>query len=420
LIYFSHKELPLMAQRIYKSTATMASLTCLLLCANTVNAQSDEERLKQLEQQVANLQSQVSSNKTGQDRLRFNGFLSLAYGVASNDGGYAGYTEEGTFNNDSLFGLQGAFTLTDDTEVTMQLVGRGREDWDPAIEWAYISHQFTPSFKMRAGKMRLPLFMYSDSLEVGYAQPWIRPPVEVYGAVPVTSYTGVDGLYDISLNNSTLSLQGFLGESDETIALPGGQVARLAVNDLVGGSATWTDFIWTLRANVAQAEITTGGDKLDTTFMGVGFSYNDGTWQVISEFTSLEIDGPTADTESGYITLARTFGAFSPYATIAMTESTDDSERPLSRQAAFAALTTPGSPFFGNTDVLSGSEVANLERKAYSLGVRWDVMSNVAVKFDVTRASDFGSTGGGLDGNFAPAIAYDDADVYSIKIDSAF
>ncbi|WP_052480889.1 hypothetical protein [Gilvimarinus agarilyticus] len=409
-----------MAQRIHLATATMASLGCLLLCSQAANAQSDAERLQQLEQQVANLQSQVSSTQASEDRLRFNGFLSLAYGVASNDGGYAGYTEEGTFNNESLFGLQGAFTLTDNTEVTMQLVGRGREDWDPGIEWAYISHQFTPAFTMRAGKMRLPLFMYSDSLEVGYAQPWIRPPVEVYGAVPVTSYTGVDGLYDISLDNSTLSLQGFVGESDETISLAGGQVARLAVNDLVGGSATWTDFIWTLRANLAQAEITTGGDKLDTTFMGVGFSYNDGTWQVISELTSLEIDGPTADTESGYITLARTFGAFSPYATFSMTESTDDDERPLTRLGAFAALTTPGSPYYGDVSVLSGSEIANLERKAYSLGVRWDVMSNVAVKFDVTRTSDFGNTGGGLDGNFAPTIAYDDADVYSIKIDSAF
>ncbi|UTF59534.1 porin [Gilvimarinus sp. DA14] len=404
-------------QPIKHTKKALALALSSVICSYASVAQTSDERIDQLEQQVQNLQTQV--NKPDDNRLRFNGFLSVGYGLASNDGGYAGYTEEGSFNPESLFGLQGAFTLTDKTEVTMQLVGRGNDDWDPSIEWAYISHQFTPVFKMRAGKMRLPLFMYSDSLEVGYAQPWIRPPEEVYGNVPVTSYTGIDGLYDVNFDMSTLTFQAFMGESEEDISNLG-QAVRLEVNDLFGGSATWTDFIWTLRGNLATSEITIGGDDLKTDFYGLGASYNNGSLQVISEFTRLEIEGPTPDTDSGYITLAYTFGSLAPYFTYSMQESTDDDERPYSREFIFNAINTPGSPLFGQLSALALSDVQNSERTAYSLGLRWDAMSNVAVKFDVTRATDFGDTGGDLPGNVAPSIAYDDIDVYSIKIDSAF
>ncbi|WP_020210064.1 porin [Gilvimarinus chinensis] len=401
------------------SNKALALAVSALLCTSYATAQdnSADQRIEQLEQQLQTLQNQV--NAPEESRLRFNGFLSIAYGMASNDGGYAGYTEEGTFNEESLFGLQGAFTLTDDTEVTMQLVGRGSEDWDPTIEWAYISHQFTPELKMRAGKMRLPLYMYSDSLEVGYAQPWIRPPEEVYGNVPITSYTGVDALYDVNFDMSTLTFQAFMGESEETISNLG-QTLRLEVNDLFGGSATWTDFIWTVRGNYATAEITTGGDDLQTDFYGLGASYNNGSLQVISEFTRLEIEGSTPDTDSGYLTFAYTFGSLAPYFTYSMQESTDDDERPYSREFIYQAITTPGNPLYGNIAAVALSDVQSSERTAYSLGLRWDLASNVAVKFDVTRATDFGDTGGGLPGNIGPVISYDDIDVYTIKIDSAF
>lgn len=402
----------------YRHTRVLscASIAALLLACASANA-DDQERIAALEQQVQSMQQQL--NKPVDDKLRFNGFFSVAYGLASNDADYAGYLEEGTFENESLFGLQGVFSISDKTEVTMQLVGRGNEDWEPALEWAYISHQFTPSFKARAGKMRLPLFMYSDSLEVGYAQPWLRPPEEVYGAIPVTSYTGIDGLYDINFDMSTLTLQAFAGESEEDIT-QSGQEVRLEVNDLFGGSATWTDFTWTLRGNYATTNISTGGEDLATDFYGLGFGYNNGSLQILSEFTRLEIEGATPDADAGYLTLAYTFGSLTPYATYSIRETKDDDERPYTRAFIFSAISNPQSPLFGNTAAIALSDVQNTERSAYSLGVRWDVMSNVALKFDVTRASDFGDTGGGLAGNTAPVVLYDDVDVYSIKLDSAF
>ncbi|MBU2885572.1 hypothetical protein KO507_07340 [Gilvimarinus agarilyticus] len=388
------------------ANACIAGLT--LACGQAMA--DDQARLDNLEQQIQVLQQQV--NKPIQERLRFNGFMSLAYGVASNDSGFAGYTEDGTFSNESLFGLQGSFTISDTTDITMQLVGRGNDEWDPNFEWAYISHQFSPNLKMRAGKMRLPLFMYSDSLEVGYAQPWGRPPIDVYGGIPITSYTGVDALYDINFDTSTLSLQGFGGETDDSVDIAG-QLVDVNVDNLYGGAVSWTDFIWTVRSNYATAELAVSGDTFDTHFYGVGLSFNNGTWQVISELTRFEVDGPIVDSDSAYITVARTFGSFSPYVTLSVKESIDDEERPLTR----AQVTTPGSPVYG---LVVASDIQNIERTSQSVGVRWDAMSNIAIKFDLSRVSGFGDTGGNLNGNIGPVINYDDADIFSIKLDAAF
>ncbi|WP_417593846.1 hypothetical protein [Oceanospirillum sp.] len=394
-----------------KSFIASACITGLTLAGNQAIA-DDQARVDNLEQQVKTLQQQV--NKPTQERLRFNGFFSVAYGIADNDSGYAGYTEDGTFTNESLFGLQGTFSISDKTDVTMQLVGRSDDNWEPNFEWAYISHQVSSNLKARAGKMRLPFFMYSDSLEVGYAQPWARPPIDVYGGIPITSYTGVDAIYDVNYDLSTLSLQAFTGETSDTVDIAGTNT-DITVDNLFGGVINWTDFIWTLRANYAVADLSIIGDNTsyDTSFSGVGLSYNDGTWQVISELTRFETDGPTVDTDSAYLTVVRTFGSLSPYTTVSRTESTDDSERPLTR----AQVTNPSSPYYG---YYAGSDISNVERTSYGIGVRWDAMSNMAVKFDLSHVTDFGDTGGDLDGNNSASVKYDDANVFSVKLDAAF
>lgn len=132
------------------------------------------------------------------------------------------------------------------------------------------------------------------------------------------------------------------------------------------------------------------------------------------------MDGPTADTQSAYVTLAKRLGAITPYITYAMAETQDDNERPLSAAQAFALMSTPGSPYYQNPSILAASDLTNVERKAISVGVRWDTLTNVAIKFDVTRASDFGDTGGGLSGNQAPMVIYDDSTIYTVKLDAAF
>ena len=95
--------------------------------------------------------------------------------------------------------------------------------------------------------------------------------------------------------------------------------------------------------------------------------------------------------------------------TVAYIESQDNDERmPVSAQTALQKI------------------VFNQERTAYSLGLRWDALDNLAVKFDLTYANEFGDTSGGLSGNSATfnpltgAFMYDDTLVYTVKFDAVF
>lgn len=155
----------------------MAVLTALSVSPAIANETTDEKVAK-LEQQVQALQAQ--QNKSLTEKFNFNGFISGAYISSDNSAGYLGATTSADFSQDSKIGFQGTFNISNQTQAVLQLMMKGENDWDVEAEWAYLSHRFDNGVKIRGGKLRVPLFMYSDYLDVGYAQPFARPPSEVY------------------------------------------------------------------------------------------------------------------------------------------------------------------------------------------------------------------------------------------------
>src|SRR5690606_31652522 len=192
-----------------KRLFSVAPLALAIAATPALAQESTEDTLERMQQQLNSMQQQLNSAKdTG---VRFNGFFSTGYASASNDAGFDGITEKSEVKDLSLFALQGSFDVTDKSEIVMQLVGRGEDNWDPQVEWAYLSYRPTNNLQVRAGKTRLPLFMYSDSLEVGYSQLWARAPQSVYGPISIKSIVGADAAYTHNLSNSYISAQLFGG-----------------------------------------------------------------------------------------------------------------------------------------------------------------------------------------------------------------
>lgn len=137
--------------------------------------------------------------------------------------------------------------------------------------------------------------------------------------------------------------------------------------------------------------------------MGLGLSYDDGNWLLMSELTRVEVDGFYQDTDSAYITLGYRVKEVTPYMTASWVESQDNYER-------------DGTPL----------EVLDVRRQSYSLGLRWDMTTSVAMKADWTHARGFGKTTGGLIGNQLAALngnpggRFDSTDVYTVRLDAAF
>ncbi len=93
-----------------------------------------------------------------------NGFATVAMGLADNDGQYIGYGEDLDLEPDSKAGVQIGYSINEKMTATVQFLARGADEWDPEMEWAYLSYNTDGGNTIRAGKLRLPFYMYSDSM----------------------------------------------------------------------------------------------------------------------------------------------------------------------------------------------------------------------------------------------------------------
>src|SRR5690606_10989859 len=109
----------------------------------------------------------------------------------------------------------------------------------------------TPELSFRAGRMVLPIFLVSEYRKVGYANPWIRPPQEVYRIVPVTSSDGFDlsyRTYSDGFTNTARITYGRKDEAEDIEARDGWTISNM----LERGPAT-------LFASYTRVRLTIGG-----------------------------------------------------------------------------------------------------------------------------------------------------------------
>lgn len=363
----------------------------IAIAASPALAQSEDDRLASMQQQIDSLRQQI--NTPVQDRVRFNGFMSTGVARASNDAGYAGITETTEVQDLTLAALQASFEITDEVQAVMQIISRGDDDWDTDMEWAYLSYRPNADLQLRAGKMRQPLFMYSDYMDLGYAQPWARAPQVIYGSVN-SSYVGADASYTIPLDSSSITTQAFFGYIDEEI-----DGIALDVRNSSGISLSWTDYVWTLRSVYSWGDISLDMPPVDderASYLGLGVSYDDGNWQIISEAARTEVDGFMPDTDAAYLSVGHRFGAFTPYVMAGWLETKDDDKR---------------GPML---------VAMNGDRTDYSVGVRWDITPGVALKADWTHSRGFEDSPSGLDAQTVLTEGLNSTNVYTFKIDAAF
>ena len=367
-------------------------------------ASTNAERLTTLEQEIAMLH-EANAFDSLSDRVSVNGFFTGKMIVANNDTGFEGATSTPNFSEGSKLGIQGAFAITDQTQVVAQLVSRGVDDWTPEMEWAFLSHDFDNGFVGRVGRLRLPLYMYSDYLEVGYAQPWATPPADVYTVAPISSFNGVDVTYEHDLGSSTLALQASYG-NESTPGESNSVGADVDFSNIGGLSATLSYDEWVFRGTYFQTKLTSKSTGLQylgafeddrAQFIGAGISYDNGSLIAVSEYAISKVEGAYSDTESAYITLGYRIKAFTPYVNYSYLKTTDNETRPA-----------------GSLDSL----LLTWQRTTYSVGTRYDINHNLALKLDVTYAGDFGDSTGALNGNTRKE--FDDTLVSTISFDAVF
>ncbi len=154
---------------------------------------------------------------------KISGFGSVGMGISDNAEPYLRDLEVSNRLSVAGFnkvGMQLNGWLPKGNSYMIQLLGKNSNDhFDIKLDWMLLSREITPEFTVRAGLLRLPMYLYSKSIEVGKTYPWILPPEAVYGTTETTNYHGVDLIYRKSFEKLSFELQPLIGETQDTLHL---------------------------------------------------------------------------------------------------------------------------------------------------------------------------------------------------------
>lgn len=127
---------------------------------------------------------------------------------------YAFYTEDLDFEQESMIAVQMRADIIDHMTATVQLVAKGADQWSPDVDWAYVTYQVGEDGSLMAGRRMLPMYYFSEYMEVGYAYPWIRPPANLYWW-EITQFNGVTYSHNFHIKDWTVGASVFGGRETQ-------------------------------------------------------------------------------------------------------------------------------------------------------------------------------------------------------------
>lgn len=265
----------------------------------------------------------------------FNGFGTAAVSRIGGVGDAKSYGFEGrttdSWRGDQLSRLAGqlSYGLTDKLSATVQTVAKTQQDtWKLKLESAYLAYEANDQLTFRAGRLRPGVYMFSETLDVGYSYPWLRLPDEVYSQFPVSSFEGGDVLYKIPTPLGSLDLQFQYGQAtDRKVYI--NQVDDewdLDIKEMVDAAiALNTDSFGTFRYGYSEGNVSVNGSApAKGKFTSIGHRYDNGTIVTNAEAIKRRASGSGGNTKAFYVMAGYRVGDFLPHVTYAQTDVTNE------------------------------------------------------------------------------------------------
>ncbi|MBV1871887.1 MAG: hypothetical protein KUG83_05010 [Gammaproteobacteria bacterium] len=388
-----------------------------------------------LERRIIGLEKKLNKKNSS---FKIDGFINTGLARADSNvttESWGGITNKNDFAAMSNIGIQISFSTTPYTSFTTQLVSRGEESWDMEAEWAYVSLTPTNTLTFRLGRQKVPLYLLSEYIEIGYANPWVYAPDEVYGITGDSTNDGFSVLYTVPSNGWDSTVQAMWGSNEFTHPVVGNTSAK----DVLSLSITSIKESTTLRFGYTflTAEIPTviaplpdipstlirAGDTLlfeaensAISYLSAGIIVDKPHWLIMSEAAQLKVGGWFSDVSSAYLMTGYRFGKVMPHITIAKMKNTDSGARDgasVISASTGAALALPGQLVGAIAD---GFVVQN--QTSYTLGARLELLPSVSVKTELSHITDFEGSIGRF--NAAAAPTGDNVNILKFAIDAVF
>jgi len=394
--------------------------------------------------------------------VQFDGFLTA--GGATHDDknknryigslGDRGITDDFSFETDSRFGLQISSDVSKDMAVVAQILGTGvNGNFNAIIEWAYIDYELAKFVSLRAGKIKQPVYLVNDYVEVGYAYPWIRPPVEVYYLNnPLNTVNGVELLFQFPVGKGTLAFQPYFGSNRDDIPNTGG-VGFFEAENIKGMDVKYSGRGYSVHAsrficdvkifgNIStQAILGPTPDTLDIDLNGsgecdvraTGFNLDISNIVVYAEYQEREttetLSRAFGDQDAWYTTLGYRMGKWLPHITFASIDGKSSQVSPFAVTCANPAGCAGGA-------IPTSAPITNFPisiQTSITYGLRYELNDSAALKIEhsivdvendpnetVSAGNPFGINFGLFDSSFSNPAPSEKVGVTSIALDVIF
>jgi hypothetical protein len=150
--------------------------------------------------------------------ISLSGFGTVGYAQSDQSYNYQRFVNnQGTFKRDSVLGVQMDAKLNDEFGFTLQ--GKvapslsSDKDWDATVSWAFLSWRPTNDWLVRVGRVRVPLYLNSENMEVGATFDFARLPAEVYTTSQATEGDGLFVSKTWNMDAGELTLNGYSGSA---------------------------------------------------------------------------------------------------------------------------------------------------------------------------------------------------------------
>lgn len=265
----------------------------------------------------------------------------------------AGHSRNYDFASSTNLGVQLTGQFTHRLSAVVQIVSDHRYDntFTPHVEWANVKYAFTPDFSVRVGRIELPTLLNTDYRDVGYANPWVRVPVEVYNNVPIANSDGADLSYRFRIGEAANTVRMLYGYTSFHVN-PG--MAKVIGTGIAGAFDTIEYHNVTVHFGYLHGSVETDTlPKESVNVYSAAAGYDAGPWFVQGELARITVDQLTPGYVSGYLSAGYRINKFTPFVTYAEAHS-------LSRSTIIPNY--------------------NMGQKEISAGVRWDFIKNMDLK----------------------------------------
>ncbi len=326
---------------------------------------------------------------------------------------------------DSRVGVQLNYTLDPQWEAVAQAVAKRRAPGSRDAEnlaWAFLAWRPDSKWTLRAGRTSPDLFLLTDYRDVGFAYPWVRPPVEFYGWMPIWAMDGVDASRTWTEGNANWRAKVFAGRFTSTMG--GGRDGDIHTHGtLAGGTLARENDGLTLKLSLARAS-TTPDDGVtfnqlrsglrslqalpvpgmagevqalldafpDGPFLNyysaLGATWERGPWTLQAEFANVNGNFNAGKRQYAYASGAYRWGPVTLFSSFAKAHS----RRPVLPVPQWQAMLTPmiGPELAAQAQMVGTAgamayDLSRQEQHTWSLGARWDVTSQAALKLQWDR-----------------------------------